>query len=286
MGRRQQGMIVFWAVIALAIVAFTIVLGYSTWMTKQEAELLPGRQRAYLEDLQRKLQDFYLKHAEEIDATSTGGPYRDPDNVMQLAGIQPKWGLQLAVSDRQYRAGVAYTVYAAWLPLGEEMDAGPVFSPASGSLTLCPGSASPPGCERRLYVIVDGYPVQMDAYTRTIRTLEGVAARLQAYFKSKFLLDPDRRVNRNHFRPASATCDRVPDELPCVDVYTALTNPETAPVVSLAGLSSDLLGNAWGGPVEVSNLQDASTSVPPFSMVVRTRAPWGDTYTVQAVQDF
>lgn len=70
--------------------------------------------------------------------------------------------------------------------------------------------------------------------------------------------------------------------MPCLDAYTAATTVDWLE----AGVGAVQAIDAWGGTLELSNLADASTEIPPYSMAIRARTPWGAVLHAQAVQRF
>ena len=83
-------------------------------------------------------------------------------------------------------------------------------------------------------------------------------------------MDPFGPAGRDWFR--ALDCGAVQTgELPCYDVYTDMA-ATTAP--AQAGIEATLTVNAWGLPINLSNLQDSSV-VPPYFMAVNTTTPWG-----------
>jgi hypothetical protein len=68
-----------------------------------------------------------------------------------------------------------------------------------------------------------------------------------------------------------------------VDTFTPL---RLTPVPALIGLDSQVLTNAWGLDVEVTNLAGGSkTTLAPYTMAFSTRDPWGGApLVISAVQ--
>lgn len=303
----QRGVALLAFTVVLAIVAFTVVLAYSVSSAKSQVNTLESNQKAYLNDVRAKLVAAYEANALTIDADSTWTSIPSTDNgktLLALAGITPRWGLEVAISPPVSREGVKYRTMAAWLPLDASTADDPVMQ-ADGTFKPCPNNTV--DCVgRRLYVVVpDGYAIQRRNAKKATAQLEQLAANAQAFFKAKTLLDPERNVSVNYFRPPFGGCSPTAEQLPCIDspqpiwgVSPAIVqqNGAAQKMTELLGLANAPVLNPWGLPIEACNgnaCGDASPSLvqwdpltqgPPYTMLFQTRSPWGVTYRVYAVQ--
>jgi hypothetical protein len=261
--RRQGG----YAVLALAVVIVTIaaavVVGWSTTTTVAQANGLRHAQRAYLLEVRAQVEAWYERELAQVDRDV---PAPDPRQVLREAGIAPRWGLRVAISDRLMRDGVAHRVFAAWLPVEGDTSA---FDVSTGRFT--------PSANTQ-WVSLSGFDLQARALADTRSRLARAARQLEAGYRARLLADPGRDVTVNRFRAASCAAPMA-GEIPCIDSYVPIGSTRLAEV---AGLEPQAAVNAWGGPVEASNAVDSSW-VMPFSMALRTATPWGDTISMRAL---
>lgn len=289
--------------VVLAIVAFTIVLGYSVSNAKSQVSALAANQKAYLNDVRAKVTAAYEANALTLDADATWTSVTTGDQLLALAGITPRWGLQAAISPPVAREGVKYRVVAAWLPIDSDVVDEPTLA-ANGTFTPCPLSTA--DCvNRRLYVVVaDGFAVQRRNAKKALAQLEQIALQAQSFFKAKYLQDPERNVSVNYFRPPYGGCSPIAEQFPCIDTPAPIWGVSPAikqtnavqNLTSLLGLADAPVLNPWGLPVEACNGNACNDGTPskvtwdpltqgaPYSMLFQTRTPWGGSYMVYAVQ--
>ena len=189
--------------------------------------------------------------------------------VLRDIGTVPRWNLQVRSSERQTGNGVAFRVIAAWLPRPGAPDTS-TFDPVAA--VFVPGPDTP-------NALVNGLVIQSRALAASRDGLQRLAQALENRFKAKYLADPGRDVMVNHFR-AQSCADPQPDELPCLDDYTALD----AGLLLAIGADPRLARNSWNLVVEVSNGADAQTTIPPYSIDLRSTTPWGTQLRAVAIQ--
>lgn len=302
--RKQKGIALLAFVAVLSIVTFTIVMGYSISSAKKQILNLSGNQKAYLNDVRGKLVDTYAAHLNTLDADLGWDSVKTGPEILALAGVSPRWGLEAAISPRISKEGVKYRVIAAWLPLDSDVTDDPVLNP-DGSFQPCPASTSDCLNRRNFVVVSEGFSLQRANVLKANKQLEQLAANAQSFFKSKVLLDPEHNVSVNYFRPPYIQCSNaITEQLPCLNTPAAIWPAATDGIQNSAGQHiTELLGfpnapllNPWGKPVEACNGSDCSDATPtlvkwnpaaenaPYSMLFQADTPWGSKYRIYAVQ--
>jgi type II secretory pathway pseudopilin PulG len=278
--KKQGGYALMALTAALSVVAFGFVIGYSTLLAKKETGQLLEQQKQYMLAAQTALDSVYKANAASIDGDESQGQWRGATSFLDAAGIQPRWGMQTAVSDRLENGDVDYTVVALWLPGNNGAQNPPAFDTSSGVFTPCVKTDVP--CTR-VYAVYSGLSVQRDLRKRAIGQLNALATKAQSFFKAKALQDPDHNILTNYFRAPSG-CGLSSDEMPCLDNYTpvAATN-----IPGLLGVDASSYTNPWGYPVLASNGSANASTASPFTMGFATQAPWSrQTFTTFAVQPY
>lgn len=288
-GQRGFGLLVF--VIAISVVCLSIVLGYSSLMTREEANRRPAKLTAALEAYREKVQGFYLLHAAELDAaTGTSAPVTAED-ILVGASIPRRYGLQAELSNvLNADTGLKHRRFVMYFPSLTEGTNPPDLAAfkETGVFNGCADAAK--DCTQPAAIVLDSLDIHKEALQETQRRLERVALKAQAYFKARMLQDPEKNISVNYFRPPFGGCSPIAHELPCLDTYLPLAtfeNGNWAPLTTLPGilgLGPDELVNAWGYPIEASNKTDSETGEPPYTMVFRSPSPFGGYFTVKAVQ--
>lgn len=251
---------------ALAVVAFTFVMGASSLQAQHAANRVQSDRAEYLREAANALAVWYAAHQATLDGT-VAPP--NSEEVLRGAGIAPRYGLALSASDRLIQDEVAFRVFALWLPAASPDPSR--FDPSSGA--FAPGPGVP-------FVVVSGADIQARAVADTRHTMARLAAQLEHYFAARTLASGGD-VSANHFRPSNG-CAREEGAMPCLDAYTAATSVDWLE----AGVGAVQAIDAWGGTLELSNLIEASAEIPPYSMAIRARTPWGTVLQAQAVQRF
>lgn len=270
MFRRQKGyaaILVLVGAVAMAGIASTMLPGLDASQTAAEQEL---NQRAYLQAVRAALATAYEREATTLDA-GVPSPWT-AQQWLARAGVTPKFGLQLAISDRIAIPGtpVAYRVVAAWLPR-RGSDTVSSLNTATGVFTADTGVQ---------WIVVSGQAIQARRYASTLTAMQRFAVILQSRSRAKLEADPARDIGVNYFRPVSG-CSPTAEEIPCLPSYVAASTVDFA---TIAGFDSTAARDAWGRALEVSNTVDSQTSGPPYSMSIRATTPWGSTFKVIAVQ--
>jgi hypothetical protein len=288
---RQQGFGLLMFVLVLGIIAFTLVLGYSGTLSRQQTNTLEQSQKQYVADSMAQVSRMWKTNALALDNTS-GSNTVTAQEVLRLSSVQLRYGASVALSRvlLDPMSNSAYRVFALYLPTTEDETA-PFDAAAfesSGELPTCAGSTE--SCTRRVLGTFSSLRVQRDLAVETEARLRRIASKAQAYFKARMLQDPERNISVNYFRKPSGDCQVHEMDLGCMDTYVPLVELESfgelraTRVAQNLGLGSQELLSGWGSPIEVSNLEDSKVSASPFSMAFRARTPTGETLTIFAVQ--
>lgn len=287
--QRQQGFGLLVFVIATAIVAFSIVIGYSGILARAQANQLVANQQKYLESARTAVLAFYERNAYAIDEQSMSNTTTIAQ-ILAGANVPVRYDLQAALSKVLVSPeGLSYRVVALWLPsetdatnppnIANFINTGNFISCSNGSL-----------CAVRQVRVFDSASIQREKAKRTIAQLEQIAMKAQSYFKARMLQDPERNVSVNYFRAPSGVCQAQPMDLECLNNYTPLSTSGAGSAVVRSttaqnlGLSDAELLSAWGRPIEASNLVDSVTDDTPYTMSFRAVTPAGTFYKVKAVQ--
>lgn len=288
---RQRGFGLLAFVMLTAIVAFTLVVGYAGVMTRKEANRLPARQAAYLEEAATQVEKAWVSHAYAIDSPSASNT-TTAEQVLSVAGVTAQYGLQVALSDVRVLNGVAHRSLVLFLPSETDESNPPNLAKfkTTGQFESCSNTGAE--CAPRRLKVFNSLELQQELTRETQARLLRLAQKAQSYFKARMLQDPERNVSVNYFRKPMGACEVLDIDLGCMDTYqplAVLDNParysRTRMAVSL-GLTDEELFSAWGFPIEASNLLDSVTDDAPYSMSFRALRPGGGFVTIKAVQQF
>ena len=267
--RRQRGsaalLLVLWAFVAV----FYFLFAPQIAATIRAFDAIAATEDAYLDNLARRLEDYYRRNATAIDSV-TAYPVV-PERLCAELGVEVKPTLRLAVSDRLTGSQVLFHRFVVWLKRAEPDPSS--FVASTGTFTAGPNV---------VYRIVDGEAIEGALLEKTLDGMKGFAAQLEGRFRAKFEADPLRSLSVNHFRALGASCSVGMDDIPCIDSYTDATT--AADFSALLSIDPRTLTSAWGQHFTVSNLQDSSAASPPYTMAIRAALPWGGGLLVNAVQ--
>lgn len=279
---RQQGFGLLILVVLTAMVTLMFVTGYSGLLTQQAANTLKTTQERYLLETAKSLEAVWEQHAVTLDAPGSTATSAD---ILRMTGISPRHGAQLLLSNVLISTvdNLAYRNAVVYIPTESDTTNPPNLAHflSTGEFISCINAGDV--CDARVFRVFSSLEVQRKKSAETYFRLQKVAAKAQSYFKARMMADPEHAIDINYFRAPSGSCSATRDmDLGCsMDSYQQLRN-EYAKYVF--GLSDEELYTAWNTPIEVSNLQDSSTTAVPFSMAFRARRPLGDYVVVRAVQ--
>ena len=251
-------------VVVLAVIGLTMVMGASSLQSQEIANRAAADQQAYLDDAARAIRVWYQENLARVDAVD-GPPAIGA--MLNRAGVARRYGVQAAASHRIVAGEVAYRVIVMWIPVTNPDRS--VFNVSSGQFTPAPGVR---------HATVSGRDLQAKAVAETRRAMAALAGALENYFSARFAIG-GRDVRVNQFRP-DPSCAGTVGVMPCLDTYTMATRVDWTGV----GLGGVSVADAWGTSLEVSNLQDAQTTDPPYSFAIRDRTPFGTVLRMNAVQ--
>ncbi len=262
--KRQRGVVFILFVVVLALIGVVMVMGASTLQAQGASNRAGADRQNYLNESARQLKGWYQAHLATVDANVDAPALT---TIVSEAGLQDRFGVHIAVSNRLFAGDIGYRVFAIWIPLSTPDSS--VFDAATGQFT--------PAANVQ-YVMVSGLEMQTAAMAETRRIMSNAVVSLENYFAAKYEL-AGRDVSINQFRP-DAACAGATAGLPCIDTYAVATGIDW----STTGLSGASLVDAWGRSLEVSNLQDSQTANPPYSMSLRSSTPFGTFLTMSAIQ--
>lgn len=263
---RQRGAALLALTLLVALLAGVMVVDWTLAQSRQRLASLELDQSEYLAALESAITHWYALNAPSIDAVPQAPEWR---RAMRETGSIERWNVQVAFSQRLARDGVSYRNIALWLP--KDAADSTRFDAATGTLTVAAGTASR---------TISGFSIQSQAVAETRARLQTIAQRLEAHATTQYLLDPSRNQLVNRFRAIDCANPHV-TELPCVDTYQRI---ESTGVAASVGLEPQLMTDAWGQSIEVSNGMDSQTTEPPYSMALRATTPWGAVIRVIPVQ--
>lgn len=263
--RRQRGFVSYLWLVSVAGLVMAVSVGLLMASDQEHGNRAAADRRAYLADASARLARWY-----EFNSGATGAQPGQIDVAAALsqAGVTPRYNLQSASSNRLADGMVSWHVMALWLPDPDSVQ-GIALDPVTGAFTQGVYIAS--GLPARVvHAVIDGHASQLRLYSESSRLIREIGARLENRFSAMRATHPLMPMFTNWYR--AQDCGAVQGgELPCYDAYQDIATTE---VPATAGTSPASDFNAWGGAAQVSNLADSST-VPPFSMSIRTALPWG-----------
>ena len=290
---RQQGFGLLAFVMLISVIALTLVTAYAGIMTRREANELPSKQAAYLEQATKQIEDLWRLKAYSLDETGSGNTVTASD-VLTAAGVQSRYGVHAALSNVLIDSQDSLPYRVLVLYLSAESDSTTPLDINSfeqtGVFVSCPSNSTQ--CLSRVFSVFSSLDIERDLAKETQLRLARIAQKAQSYFKARMLQDPERNVSVNYFRMPFGACTVMPLDLGCMDTYQPLAVMDSVEGYSLTQMATSLaltnedLFSAWGMPLQASNLQDSITSDAPYTMSFRAASPSGEYYTVKAVQQF
>ena len=100
---RQQGFGLLSFVLLAAVVAFTLVVGFAGVMTRREANELPVKQQAYLQQAVAQVKTNWRANAYTLDSPGAGAT-ATADDVLRMAKLQRRYGMSVELSNVQVLA--------------------------------------------------------------------------------------------------------------------------------------------------------------------------------------
>ena len=278
MPRRQGGFAMLTFVIVVSALALSLVAGYSSLFARKQLNQVADIQRTYLDEARAQVLSTYRKlstdPAASPSADLTYTQYAGGTDVWSWTRQPQKWGAQAIISNRLVTSeGLYYRKVALWIPT--ETDAGNPPAVAkfvtTGVFDSCTTSGA--ACDTRQFLVVDTQDIEKELFARSTARLTNIVQKSQAYFKARLLQDPERNVSVNYFRDPYGSCTKLPNDIGCINSYTALSAIDIGATLNL---SPEEQVNAWGGAVTVVNAgPDAETTDAPFSISFQTCLPYG-----------
>lgn len=272
-GRRAQRGSLALVVALLMGAAMAVLLWVVSTLQARLADGTPQARATYLSGAATALRTWYGQNAARLDADDT--PW-DGLALLASAGVTRRYGLRVAVSARQGLPCppapgecLAYRVIALWLP--------PVSTPDTSAFDAATGAFAP--AAKATWTLVSGQDIERQAVARSRDTMADLQGALQSYFISRQRDDGASTTDTNWFR-ATPCSNTLAGALPCVDTWTPGAASGLGP---LAGIDASRFYDAWGQPIQVSNLQHSSLA-PPYAMALKTVTPWGSPLEATVLQ--
>lgn len=268
--RQNRGSALLVFIVAVSVIALTLVVGMAHQFSVAQNLKLPERQRAYLQVIKQQLDQAYSVRAQDPDTHPAGVRHVDipgGTDVLSWTNMQPKWGVSAIISNRlTHPDGYFYRRIAIWLPREGDAANPPDVAKfvGTGEFDPCRGTT----CPDRAFEIFDSIPDEQRRFDLSRKRMGQLALRAQSYFLTRQLQEPERNVSVNYFRDPVGACTRQARDIGCIDGWTRLEN---TPIPELMSLSSSDLVSSWGTPIEVINqAPEAQTDDAPFTLVYRT----------------
>jgi hypothetical protein len=286
---RQQGFGLFAFVLVTAAVAFTLVVGYASLLTRKAANTLLKDQGTFVTRQIADIEKAWPAQAVRLDAPGSALTEQD---LAQYVGYSAKYGSQLVMSDvlTKNDEGLTYRNVLLYIPTQSDVDNPPDVAAfrKTGEFVSC--SAAGAYCEQRAYKVFSSLNVERKLAVESQLRLMKVVFKAQAYFKARMLQDPERNVSINYFRAPGGDCPGLDEDLGCLDSYTYVAQMDsvggysTHRAATMLGLTDEELFSAWGEPIQASNLLDSRINDVPYTMVFRARKPNNTYITITAVE--
>lgn len=283
----QRGAALLSFAIFLGVIVMGAITAMSSGILRKQQATLELRQRAYVDDIMARVEMFYETNAGQLDRDSTWANFSE-NNFKAAALDQQRFNVELKLSNRLTAPDntVKYRRVLVYLPTDTDATNPPDLSSfeTTGTFHSCSDPSLP--CDKRVFAIYDAMDLQKRNYADTVRRMQQIALNAQSYFKARVLQDPERNAAINYFMPPSGCASAHPNDIPCLPLAGGgFVNLDYAGVEGPLALSPAMYLNAWGTPIQVTNMAPhAETAMPPYSLVIRTQSPWGGFLSVYATQ--
>ncbi len=272
MRNQQRGFITASAIVATFGVVALIYFSFAMSVYAKKVGEQDDNQREWLAETQHKLDAWYERNKAAIDANTDPIPV---NVILSQSGVVLEHGAKIESTPRLIAAGIGFHNIVIWIP--HDGASGTGLNPLTGEFNpglLADGVTLAP----TKFALTNGRAIETRAYLSTVTKMRANASRFEGYYQAKLSLDPDADATIDYFRAADCASPKN-GELPCIDTHTDI-GPGN--VQTLLGLSSDDIVNAWGGAVQISNLEDLPTGGHTISL--KTATPWGQDIQIIAVR--
>jgi hypothetical protein len=287
----QKGFGLFAIVILTSALTLSLIVGYAGVLTRQEANGILGKNQRFADEAVVSIERAWPLFAARFDDPSMSNGTTAID-ILKVSKVQLRGPSSVYLSNIVTRPaeGLSYRSVLVLFPNDTDDQNPPDLANfvATGNFATCADASR--ACEPRAYALFSSQETERDLTRETHMRLQKIAQKAQSYFKARNLQDPERNISVNYFRRPTGECNVLPQDLGCHDTFTPLayvagdTSYTRTTMATNLGLTDEELFSAWGGPIESSNLQDSSTTEPPFSLVIRAKRPDGTYITVHAIQ--
>lgn len=272
MRNRQRGFVMASAIVATFGIVALIYFSFAMSVYAKASDERDDRKREWITETQQKLDAWYERNKADIDSDP------DPINtavIISQSGIDLQYGAQVESTARLSAAGIGYHNIAIWIPHDGASGTGLNHSTGEFNPGLLPDGITMAPTK---FAFTNGRSIQTRAYLNTVQKMRTNASRFEGYYHAKQASDPDADASTDWFRAENCSSP-VNGELPCIDVHTDISPSN---VQSLLGLSGDDITNAWGGKIQISNLEELPAGG--HSISLKTSTPWGQDIQIIAVR--
>lgn len=264
--RAQRGSALIMVFGLIAGVALLVMAGMNAYITQDYWLNRNQLQQQYLDDVAVAAQAWYERVAPTIELS--GELVNEATLLGQVAPTR-KFGIRAQIGPRFTKTvspwtqpSLGYRTILIWIPQsGGDTTA---VSTTSDTPTLDPLVA-----QAKTYRTWSTFSYQQTQLAQLSDLLVRVGAALQSWARAQQGAQYGMSLD-NFFRQSDCLTPPIPTHLPCLDTYQDIT---TTSVPTYLGLSNAEFTSIWSYAVEISNLQNSSSTEMPYSLSLRVRSP-------------
>ena len=286
--RKQRGAVFALGLVMVAAAFAVLMTGFLNNIVQASNGAFETEKASYVRRVAKDVDNWYqLNYARLVD-----GSFNPNEAALLREAINERqFGVRLQISNiigappncPNSNIGVGrcvpYRNIAIWVPKTSGGDT-TTFNPTTGALTPDPDAYS---------VNYAGRDYAMKLATSTVRQMDRLGALLQGYYSTVSERSPTADFGRNYFRAIDCNA-RDFFEIACYDNYAKNSSvpADQGRISALIGIDEAQFITVYGTDVEVSNLEDSRTAdlggLPPYSMALRARTPWGAFFRLTVAQ--
>ena len=272
--QHQKGAVGF-LVLALMLLMMGMTIAAAAALVHMRTQGDPQSRLAYLDRARKGIGDWYLANAAAIDS---GSDSLNTTSMMSAMGIPAQFGVQISSTQRlglpcdepNSPVCVGYHDIYVWLPPASAAD----------STTLDATTGAFTADAHAQWVKISGESIEQQLIASSSETMSLLQTQLRSFFAASERSDADANPETNFFR--DSTCSPTFNgSLPCIDTFADIS---TTAIPSDLGIDTTNESNAWGLPIQVTNQEYSSVSLPPYSMAIRSATPWGSYLQMAVVE--
>lgn len=262
----QRGSALIMVFSLIAGVALLVFAGMNASITQEFLLNRNQLQQQYLDEVAVAAQAWYERMAPTIELS--GESVAEATLLGQIAPTR-KFGIRAQIGPRFTKTvspwtqpSLGYRTILIWIPQsGGDTTA---TSPTSDTPTL-----DPLVVQAKAYRTWSTLGYQQTQLAQLSELLVRVGSSLQSWARAQQGAHYGMSLD-NFFRQSDCAAPAAPDHLPCLDTYQDIT---TTRVPGYLGLSNAEFASVLGYSVEISNLQNSSTTTVPYSLSLRVHSP-------------